>query len=55
MLIAKTDDAGLDKRFFDLTPRASRKSRAVRSLKIAEFKHRDRRVGIALEMLGLRN
>jgi hypothetical protein len=53
MLITKPHDAGLDVRFFDLTRRVRSKSAAVRSLKIAELEHRDRRVGVTFEMPGL--
>ena len=50
MYIAKADLSRSDIFFVDLTTRVSREFRAVRSLKIAEFDQRDRRVCAAAEM-----
>jgi hypothetical protein len=51
--VTKPDLAVFHIRIFDLTLRASGKSAAVWSLKIAEFEQRDWSVGIPLEMLHL--
>ena len=54
MDISKTDFPFIDIIFSDLTPRVSCESRAIRSLKIAEFDQRNRGIGITLEVPDLR-
>ncbi len=53
VLITEAHQTCLHVLFIDLAPRASGKSPAVRSLKVAEFDDNDRGVGISLEVAGL--
>ena len=53
VLVTEAHHATLDILFIDLAPRASGKSPAVRSLKVAEFNEGNRGLGITLEMPGL--
>jgi hypothetical protein len=55
MPVTKPYFSGLDILIVDLARRASGKSAAVRSLKIAELDERDRCIGVPLEVLHLGN
>jgi len=55
MNISQPDFAGLNVLFFDLTPRASGESPAVRSLEIAKLDQCHRCIWITAEMPGLRH